>query len=73
MEVHQTILACVRNLVSDYPSPLAIQTGVGSHDSSNLQFIKPEFEFLEPTPNNIIMVTLWVLLVKCKLRESLKK
>ena len=35
--------------MSDYPSPLAIQTGVGSHDSSNLQFIKPEFEFLEPT------------------------
>ena len=32
-----------------------------------------EEEFMEPNPESIIMVTLWVLLVKCKLRESLKK
>jgi hypothetical protein len=28
---------------------------------------------LGPAPTSIIMVTLWVLFVKCKLRESLKK
>ena len=30
-------------------------------------------EVLESTPMTIIMDTLWVLLVKCKLRKSLKK
>jgi len=42
-----------------------------------LTFIKSaelaEVEVLESTPKSIIMVTLWILLVKCKLRESLKK
>jgi len=30
-------------------------------------------EVLVPTSRTIIMDTLWVLLVKCKLRKSLKK
>ena len=32
-----------------------------------------EVEILEAAPTDIIMVTLWVLVVKCKLRKSLKK
>ena len=32
-----------------------------------------EGEVLEPTPEHIIMDALWVLVVKCKLRKSLKK
>ena len=32
-----------------------------------------EEEFLESTPKTIIMATLWILIVKCKLRKSLKK
>jgi len=34
---------------------------------------KAEEEVLVPTSRTIIMDTLWVLLVKCKLRKSLKK
>ncbi len=50
----------------------AIQTGVGSEHSSKLQ-LSAEVEVLEPTPATIIMDSLWFLVVKCKLRQSLKK
>ena len=32
-----------------------------------------EAEILEAAPLDIIMATLWILFVKCKLRKSLKK
>ena len=47
-------------------------------DRGGLQrFIKSaacaEVEVLEPAPESIIMDSLWVLVVKCKLKKSLKK
>ena len=50
----------------------------GHSDRGGLQrFIKSaacaEVEVLEPAPESIIMDSLWVLVVKCKLKKSLKK
>ena len=50
----------------------------GHSDRGGLQrFIKSaacaEVEILEPAPESIIMDSLWVLVVKCKLKKSLKK
>ena len=50
----------------------ATQTGEGSTDSS-ISAADAEEEVLESTPERIIVDALWVLVVKCKLRKSLKK
>ena len=50
----------------------ATQTGEGSTVSS-ISAAAAEEEVLESTPECIIVDALWVLVVKCKLRKSLKK
>ncbi len=52
--------------------PNAIQTKVGTMHSSNLQQ-KLRKKSWSPPCKTIIMGNLWVLLVKRKLRKSLKK